>query len=71
MFKIGDTVIIKQLTEEQQNHILYAPDKMAKYQGQKGRIIEHENEYLIHFSDWKEYWWLEEWIEPETEYNAF
>ena len=71
MFHIGDTVTIKHLTTEQQNHILYAPDKMAKYQGQKGRIIDHENEYLIHFPDWKEYWWLEEWIEPDIEYIPF
>ena len=33
---------------------------------QQGYIIYH-----IQFTDTQKWWWLEDWIEPKTEYEAF
>lgn len=55
---------------------------MHKYRGTTGRIthlaknvkyigFQTQNEYFIHFSDGKSWWWLEEWIEAPVAYNAF
>lgn len=80
MFKIGDTVTIKQLTV-QRMHLLYVRGLMEKYEGQTGQITNVDKvdygqdnahyEYEVCFQDGVHWWWLEEWIEPETEYNAF
>lgn len=80
-FKIGDKVTIKQLTIKDIYHPLYIPDDMTKYQEQTGQItltdlvtyedFPKEPEYCVRFQDGQYWWWLESWIKPNTEYNAF
>lgn len=81
MFKIGDNVIIKKLSEHDKTSDLLN-DSMPKYQGTSGRIthiaknVSHngfntQNDYYIRFSDGDSWWWLEEWLEPYVSYDAF
>lgn len=81
MFKIGDNVIIKKLSEHDKTSDLLN-DNMHKYQGTSGHIthiaknvsnigFQTQNEYFIHFSDGDSWWWLEEWLEPSVSYHAF
>lgn len=81
MFKIGDEVTIKKLSKNDKTSDFFN-NSMHKYRGTTGRIthlaknvkyigFQTQNEYFIHFSDGKSWWWLEEWIEAPVAYNAF
>lgn len=72
MFKIGDTVTVKNLTDTERAQYAFYNDIMKKYEGQKGQITRiTTNEYVVQFSDHRKWCWLKEWIEPETIYCAF
>lgn len=82
MFKIGDNVTIKQLTEHDRASDFFNNDTMPKYEQQTGIVTYVENavkhhgfnrqsQYQVRFNDGKSWWWLEEWLEPPIYYNAF
>lgn len=77
-FKIGDSIRIKTLTEnERQTLPLFYSPHMTAYEGKIGIITDicndaHENiVYLIEFADKNSWCWLKDWIEPTNTYNAF
>lgn len=77
-FKEGDKVQLKKLTEKERQTIpLFYNENMLKHEGKTGTILELDTNfqgyiiYYIQFTDTQKWWWLEDWIEPKTEYEAF
>ena len=85
MFKIGDIVTIKQMSEHNETYdVLNRIDRIGipKYQGTTGHVthiaenvsnrgFKTQNYYYVRFSDGESCWWLEEWLEPSLSYEAF
>lgn len=72
MFKIGDTVTIKNLTNAERAKYAFYNDIMKKYEGQTGKITRiTTSEYVVEFPDQQKWCWLNEWIEPVTIYDPF
>lgn len=72
MFKIGDTVTIKNLTDAERAKYPYYNTLMKEYEGQTGQITRiNRSEYVVEFPDQQKWFWLKEWIKPATLYNAF
>lgn len=52
MFKIGDTVTVKNLTDAERAQYAFYNDIMKKYEGQKGQIQRiTTSEYVVEFPD--------------------
>lgn len=72
MFKIGDTVTIKNLTDAERARYAFYNDIMKEYEGQTGQITRiTTSEYVVEFPGQQKWFWLKEWIEPETIYDPF
>ena len=72
MFKNGDTVTVKNLTDAERAQYAFYNDIMKEYEGQTGKITRiTTSEYVVEFPDQQKWYWLKEWIEPETIYCAF
>ena len=79
--QIGSTVTLKSLSIDDMCHPLYLPDSMRKYHRRTGEITKtrlvtyddypQEPQYCVRFQNGQQWWLLESWIEPNTEYNAF
>lgn len=72
MFKIGDTVIVKNLTDAERAQYAFYNDIMQEYEGQTGQITRiTTSEYVVKFPDQQKWFWLKEWIEPAIIYDPF
>lgn len=72
MFKLGDTVTIKNLTDAERSQYPYYNTLMKEYEGQTGQITRiNRSEYVVEFPDQQKWFLLKEWIKPATLYNAF
>lgn len=82
MFQMGDSVTVKQLTENDRQCDFFNNDTMPPYEQQTGTVtyvetdkkhhgFRRQNQYRVRFKDGKSWWWLEEWLEPPIYYNAF
>ncbi len=72
MFKLGDTVTIKNLTDAERAQYPYYNTIMKEYEQQMGQItrISHM-EYVVEYTDRQKWYWPKEWIKPATVYDAF
>lgn len=76
-FKIGDTVKIRNLTDEERQTIpLFYHVDMIQYEEKTGKIVDVATNYYgytvieVEFQN-ETWWWLEEWLEPPVSYDAF
>lgn len=72
MFKLGDAVTLKNLSEVEIEKYPYYHQVILKYDGQSGELLKiAEYDMLVKFSDGFICWWPKEWVVSATQYNAF